>query len=154
MQEESLDTLIPTPDAEITHWAADNADHNGHTLDGSNQFHGMGIIAMSTMKAPKNYDHHVKHKAKVWMSESISNKGIPIIEYAGPNSPALSTQRFSSLVELKQPYIIPSLPYYANLIWQSAFIFDKQNKQMPNYSGLTQHFFRSYDDNTEKKSST
>ena len=141
LQEESINTLSPVPEAEFTQWAADNADHIVHSLDGSNQFHGMGVISMSTMKDQKSLCQHVKRKSKVRSSELISDKGVPIVQYNGPLSPALSSEKFTSVFELKQPFIIPPVPYYANLLWQSAFISGNQNKIIPSYSGFMQHFF-------------
>ena len=47
LQVEDLHSLTPPHNAEITQWASDNADHVVATLDGGNQFHGMGTIVMS-----------------------------------------------------------------------------------------------------------
>ena len=46
LQDEDLCTLSPPVDAKVTQWACDNADHDIKTIDGSNQFHGMGTISM------------------------------------------------------------------------------------------------------------
>ena len=70
------------PDS-FTQWSADNVDHNVVTLDGSNTFHGMGIISMST---PFNASHlergsflelPVQRISRVKSADLVRNKSIP-----------------------------------------------------------------------------
>jgi hypothetical protein len=41
-------TDIPAYDGQLVQYVADNINHNTHTLDGNNIFHGMGMITTVT----------------------------------------------------------------------------------------------------------
>ena len=145
-------TLSPPSDAVITQWASDNADHDVRTIDGGNQFHAMGTISMSAVEGVQlDIDQRVKCMARLKVSELISDKGIPIIQYAGPSSPALSSIKYKNMLETQRPYIIPPVSYYANILWQSARVFNKSSTHTPNYTGYMQHFFRTLDKTGIKK---
>ena len=78
----------------------------------------MGVISLSAANMHHtNLNHRVKCKARLTVSELIGDKGIPIIPYGGPTMAALSSVNFKSLLECQRPYIIPPVPYYANLLW-------------------------------------
>lgn len=153
LQGENLSTLSPPASSDITQWASDNADHDIKTIDGKNQFHGMGIIAMSAIQKgnyQENISQKVKRKAKLKVSELIEDKGISIIEYVSPALPALSSVKFKPILECMWPYTTPPVPYYANLMWQSARIFNKLSRPVPNYSGFMEHYYKSLDEGTMK----
>ena len=55
------------------------------------------------------------------------------------------------MLETERPYIIPPVSYYANILWQSARVFNKSSTHTPNYTGYMQHFFRTLDKTGIKK---
>lgn len=145
--------MSPPPDAAITQWASDNADHNIRTIDRGNQFNGMGIISMSAANGAQSLsktDHRVKRLARMKVSELTGNKGIPIIQYAGPISPTLSSVKFKTLIETQRPYVEPPVAYYSKILLQSASVLSKVRTQAPNYTGFMQHFFRTLDSGVKK----
>ena len=149
LQDEDLCTLSPPVDTKVTQWACDNADHDIKTIDVSNQFHGMSTISMYAVNGhTTNFSQRVQRKARLKVSDLISNKGIPIVPYNGSASASLI--KFKPLHEYQRPYTIPPAPYYANLLWQSAHIFSKSHQVTPNYSGFMQHFFRSLNEENMK----
>src|SRR5664279_4038556 len=51
MQSNAAWQPIECREATLTHFVADNVDHNLRTLDGCDTFHGMGVIAISSFAA-------------------------------------------------------------------------------------------------------
>ena len=102
LQDETLSTISPPPAPTFTQWGADNVDHNVRTLDGSGTFHGMGIIAMSTLGSDIGREKRVLRRARMKVGERVPDKGIGIYYYYDPSSPALSTVKLAPMVSLLQ----------------------------------------------------
>lgn len=78
---------------------SDNSDHDMATLDGKNTHHGLGSIAIANgnfadlssvrKKIPRD-------KKEPW-SAITPNKGIPIVQYYGPDTPALTKKNLIAI---------------------------------------------------------
>ena len=77
-------------------YAADNVDHNAHTLDGVNTFHDVRIISLSTSCSAdlfKTYNFSavpIPRIARVNVATIVRNRGIPLLSYEIPDKSALS----------------------------------------------------------------
>ena len=130
------------PDS-FTQWSADNVDHNVVTLDGSNTFHGMGIISMST---PFNTSHlekgsflelPVQRISRVKSADLVRNKSIPIIFYTLHEKSGLSLLKFKPISHLAFPYVLPrSLDLH--VVWDFGVACADEQHLRPNWSGFMQ----------------
>ena len=152
VQHEDWHTLIPPTDQTFTQWASDNADHNIRTLTGEGTFHGMGIIAMYSKGEPTSVTKRIERKARVKADELVVGKGVPIKPFIGPQTAALSGLRFEPILTLQYPSLTLPTFFYSNLLWQSAWIFNKAKLPTPNWSGFMQHIFNSQDGEPIRKS--
>ena len=122
-------------------FAADNADANVGTLDGSGTFHGTGIIRWSKRDQQMVPKPAVVRRARMKVSELAENKGIKILNYVRNATPALSRTKFSPILELQVAYIVNASHYYSTLLWRSAYIVRRSLNPTPdwvNWSGYVQ----------------
>ena len=120
----------------FTQWAADNVDHNLRTLDGTETFHEMGIIAISssTTKMSSSVPKIISRSSIMKSSkEAIQGKGIPVSWYEFGQSSAMRSLKFKPLVELYHPHILLSI-LNIDQLWYSAAIFSKLPKPRPSWS--------------------
>ena len=148
--------LSDTPDlpqsypGSFTQWSGDNIDHNVNTIDGSNTFHGMGIISMTTpysrleavysrieaVESGNFSEVPVRRLKRTKSSDLIKNRGIPILLYTSAEKSSLSLLLFGPILHLSFPYILPPT-VNLHLLW-SAGIVDAEHPR-PNWSGFMQH---------------
>jgi len=146
IQSESLNNLLEEylPGA-FTQWVADNVDHNVASLDGTGSLHGMGIVAVSTPKdnVPLIAKSRVINRhPRVKVNELVKDKGVPILQYVGPQVKSLSLVLYKPIIELKMPYTLPS-ELYSNLLWHSGWMFRNTSQLRVNWSGFMQNVFSS-----------
>ena len=124
----------------FTQFEGDNVDHNIRTLDGSGTFHGMGIIAISTL-FPGNYVlkqcDKISRGKDITSEVSANNKGIAIHNYVHPVKSALSSMEVKPLIKLQSPVILPSNDI--DNLWQASWYFRNSSNCRPNWSGYMQN---------------
>ena len=119
---------------------ADNVDHNVNTLDGKGTFHGMGIIACSTVATistcPSTHSQlpPVKRQKISKAKDVIQEKGIPIIPFIRSECSGLSTVIFKKLMHLDFPYTLPT-DMCLNIFWHASYFFKTAR---PSWSGYMQ----------------
>jgi len=87
-------------------WIGDNVDHYVATLDGLGSFHGMGLIAVSTVL--DSSQPGVKHQAiermkRMTAQESVKSLGLPFKQYFVPEQRPLSAVTVCQLKQLQEP---------------------------------------------------
>ena len=116
--------VLPTYPDSFTQWVADNVDHNTVTLDGLGTFHGMGVVAASTLtssSASSFIRKKVVRIAKCSVKDLTKNRGIPVLSYCAPVKPGLSSISFNSISSLLSPLTLPLL-YNDNLLWRCGWM--------------------------------
>ena len=146
IQSESLDSLLTEYfPGTFTQWVADNVDHNVATLDGNGSLHGMGIIAVSTPKdnVPLiTKSRVINRQQRIKVNELVREKGVPLLQYVGPNEKGLASIFYKPIIELQVPYTLPS-EIYSNLLWHSELTFSNTARPRTNWSGFMQQAFSS-----------
>ena len=149
---ENLQTLMPPSDRKFTQWVSDNADHNNRTLTGEGTFHGMGTIAIySEDSQSTSIVSRIKRKAKVTTDELVTGRGVHVCPFAGPHTAALSRIIFDPILTLQCPNILLPDVFYSNLLWQTAWLFNREKLPVPNWSGFMQHIFQAGDGDPVEK---
>ena len=134
----------------FTQWTGDNVDQNVATLDGLGSFHGMGLIAVSTVL--DSYQPGVKHQATECMKhetaqESVKSLGLPIKEYFVPELRPLSAVTVCQVRLLQEPIRLRE-SLRLNLLWSCGWIFRSLHVKHHGWSGFMQHV--SNDENNGK----
>ena len=150
--QEDSETLMPPTDQTFTQWASDNADHNICTLTRKGTFHGMGIIATYSRRNPTSATKRIERKARVKADELVVGKGIPIMPFTCLQVSALPGLAIEPILTLQYPGLILPHFFYSNLLWQSAWLFNKAEQPTPNWSGFMNHIFHSQDKDVIRKS--
>ena len=83
-----LGTDIPLTNGSFAQYVGDNVDHNLATLDGSNTFHGMGMIAAIT---PGIKNELAIPKAKVSSADIINKSNIEVTYFKAKQIPKDTT---------------------------------------------------------------
>ena len=146
VQSENSDMPQSYPTA-FTQWSGDNVDHNVHTLDGSNTFHGMGIISMTTpytrFASVENLNGGqfapavVLRLPHVKVGNLTKDRGIPIIYYTLPEKCSLSLLRFKPIQHFYYPYVLPT-SVSSHLVWDAGIVCMDEGNPRPNWSGFMQ----------------
>ena len=104
-------------DETLMQYVADNVDHNLCTLDGSNTFHGMGIIATIT---PKTNKINRVPKSLVSSKDIVDIANIEIKTFAQKRSPF--KLRFNKL-----PCLLYDQIDSTNLLWRCTWLLKPGN---------------------------
>ena len=83
--------------------------------------------------------------------ELVTGRGVHIWPFAGPHTPALSRIIFDPILTLQCPNIVLPHVFYSNLLWQTAWLFNREKLPVPNWSGFMQHIFQAGDGDSEEK---
>src|SRR6218665_444324 len=105
----------------FTQWVGDNVDHNVASIDGRGSFHGMGLIAVTSLTGTNKMAlRHaaIKRLSRVSPKASVRSLGLPIQEYTKPGKSSLSLVVIKELRQLKSPVNF-SVASKLDLIWMS-----------------------------------
>jgi len=139
----------------FTQFSGDNVDHNVCTLDGTGSFHGMGIISMTT-PCISNGDFSssditaIKRLKRVTAENITRNRGIPLLHYHAPDTPALSKLVLKPVHELYHS-LPPSTSLsivFTDLVWHAGFHFQNELGPRPSWSGYMEDVSVPVDNNS------
>lgn len=139
LQTENFEDWISMSASGFIQWSADNVDHNTVTSDGKNTFHGMGIIASTTLTGDNLVPHvePVLQQKRVPVQELIKDKGVPIVSSIGPAQPAIRNYVFKPRKELLTSCTLPS-DGNCDVLWHTGWLLSKDLNH-PNWSGFMQN---------------
>lgn len=123
----------------MTHFVADNVDHNVITLDGRGTFHGMGIIrATSCLSGNMDLSRRniVRLAQRLTVKEIVKNKGITIHPYHLPLKAGLREHIFRPFNDLRKLTDICPQPHLS-LLWDAASLC-RDSYCRPSWSGFMQ----------------
>jgi hypothetical protein len=124
----------------ITHFVADNADHNIRTLDGLNTFHGMGIISTTTSLDGTfgNVNHLIRRLPKpIKASQAVEDKSVPVITFTLDTCPGVGSIVLTDIELLHQSVDISAF-VNLNTVFLVAGISGIDNEPRPGWSGYMQ----------------
>ena len=113
---------------------------SSHSLRGSGTFHGMGIIAISTLFLGTSFLKEcdkISRGEVITSEESVNNKGIAIHNYMHPIKSALSSMEIKPVIKLQPPVILPSNDI--DNLRQASWYFRNSSNHRPNWSGYIQN---------------
>lgn len=109
------------------------------TLDGTETFHGMGIISMTTpctrLEDMRFSDSAVKRLPHTAVSQMIRNRGIPIIYYVAPDQPSLSKFMLKPFSHLLTPYVMPPT-INLDLVWHAGWFYTDADNPRSSWAGF------------------
>ena len=137
--------------------------HDVITLDGTNTFHGMGIISMSVADRSVHMDSGdldalfeqssavglvklscgafgevpIKRFPRINVGNLVLGRGIRILRHTPPNIPVLSQIVFKPFLELHHPHTLP-MSTDLDLVWHSGWFFHEESRPRPNWGGFMQ----------------
>jgi len=123
----------------FTQFVADNVDHNVRTLDGNNIFHGMGIIAATTMLKVGTgciTAGHIQHLPRKKMSDLCQEVAVSIVPYHKKPGIGLETIKMSNIRFLKTTTLLPPVTNI-NILWHMYGVRPVADLR-PNWSGYMQ----------------
>jgi hypothetical protein len=135
----SDDALTLTTNS-ITHFVADNVDHNIRTLDGLNTFHGMGIISTTTsIDGTFGHVHHLIRRLPkpIKASQAIKDKSVPVITFTMDTNPGVSSLVLTEIELLRQRVDVTAIDNL-NTLFLVAGISGIKNEPWPGWSGYMQ----------------
>ena len=103
VKHDDVDEIVHPGDTSLHQYVSDNTDHDMATLDGKNTHHGLGSIAIANGNFSNALDVRKKiprDKKQPW-STVTPNKGIPIVQYYGPDTPALTKKNLIAIKPVK-----------------------------------------------------
>ena len=133
--EETSDVLRTYFPGSFTQWMADNADHNGMTIDGKGVMHAMGSCCATTSSENGSCNNllQIKRQKRKPVNTITRNKGIPVIPYIYPVESGLSRLFLKPILQLQMPYILsPDIQF--DLVWHAQHFSSKELR--PNWSGF------------------
>lgn len=135
---EDLPNSYPTS---FTQFSGDNVDHNICTLNGVGSFHGMGIISMSTPCSTLGHGDFRKSSVtrlkRVSADHFVSTRGVKLLHYQPPNTPALCKLLLKPVAEVRQLHSNVVSPSSAlNLLWHTGFYFQNDLGPRSNWAGF------------------
>ena len=141
LQCDDLSSLPQSFPMSFVQWSADNVDHNINTIDGSNTFHGMGVLSMSTPLSSPLSGHFsetsVLRLKRLSDKDIVKNRGIPLISYSQRENRLLSSIKFEPFDSLKLPTVHkPNLSL--DLLWHSGWFCSDDQHPRVNWSGFMQ----------------
>ena len=153
IQSETLENLLSKYiPGTFTQWLGNNVDHNVLSLDGQGSFHGMGIIAVSSLRGTvplKTRPCVIPRLARIIANEVVRNKGLPIIQYTVHTKKAPSSIIYKPIINLQIPYtLLPDVS--SDLIWHAGWLACEAEAPRPSWSGFMQHVY-SYEDGAKSE---
>jgi len=136
-------TTTATSPSPVTHFVADNVDHNIRTLDGYNTFHGMGIIA-ATVCPSGGFDHRKRAVSRIAQktkaSDAIHGKSIPIVNLRTGNATGIRDIGLREIQSIRSEVQAPVFNKL-NALWQTCGLVSPRMSPRPNWSGFMQAMF-------------
>jgi len=137
LSEENKSSVCESMTNHFTQWVGDNVDHNVASIDGRGSFHGMGLIAVTSLTGTNKMalrQAAIKRLSRVSAKASVRSLGLPIQEYTKPGKSSLSLVVIKELRQLKSPVNF-SLASKLDLIWMSRSLHFSRHS----WSALMQH---------------
>jgi hypothetical protein len=126
--------------ATVTHFVADNVDHNVRTLDGLGTFHGMGIISATVGRDGTfgKLNRAVRQLPKIQKAcLATRDKCMPILSFDKPDCVGLKGVELCAIRSLQQPIGLPRV-MNLNCLWHAAGLLNRGFQPRPNWSGYMQ----------------
>ena len=120
----------------VGHFVADNVDHNIHTFDGNNTFHGMGIIIATgsfgvRLERVRRLDKPIK------VSELCIGRGVCILPFENYGCAGVSTVKLETIRSLQKP-IQSDVFTCLNVLWHIGGRISVSGHPRPNWSSHMQ----------------
>jgi hypothetical protein len=140
MQSNAAWQPVECREATFTHFIGDNVDHNIRTLTGSDTFHAMGIVAVSSFGPGQTVasEHKVRRLSKrLPVGDVCQDRRVQLEPYTGFPGEGLKNLKMVSIDYLQTPV---RLPAFSNLttLWQAGGLVCVNERQRPMWSGFMQ----------------